>query len=1251
MSLCLGRRDGISSQIGIWASIDYTYDPGSGPLFTANACVGVALDTNDLGTLLPFGEVTLFANQAIISSPINIQPCARLVYESGQPLAITVSSLVDNEQPSTDTDAFWANILPSNSWQEGQDWGTPNLSALLAGAADQALAFLSNWDKFQQFMDSSICGNSAPCVLKEVSKLGPWLHHFGVLDQHYNFMPIGDIQAIPTHFQNGNVVPHLLNCAANVLTDAVGACSSSFPAPLFRYKPSGSSNDLLEFSITCEDKESGPGQIYGIGINLLKSLEIQLGQMLLTIETSDSSRHRIVPEGSSVEYLPGLNFQLLEVESTNLSPHFSIEMGYLSFCLSKADRKPLLDSFMLLNNLRLTTCMDFNFIPQAPMKLGVRLDLDDFGIALGGDGTNDGGNSLAAGVFGGDASNSAPVAPLFDIGLIKHADDPFEVDLAGKLERWFTINKQFGPVKIAQIGVRVQADGGDLDLTVLVDGEAEIAGLLAQVDDLSVTIPFLQNGKFTADKFGLWTYDMAGCAISYTGPGLKVAGALRKTELEDQAGKRYIEYQGLCTIGTPTITVSAIGAFGRVPSTNNDDYVTCFVIAAVDYPLGGIPEFFVTGLVGGLGVNRDLIIPTLNNVPESPFIRALEGFGDDPMGALDSIRTHLPAKRDSYWFAIGVKFTTYQVLETKGVLFIQISDGFTIGILGLSSMSLPSKEFNIGYVELAFLAYFDSKENVLWVEAGLTDASYLFDKNCRLTGGFALVSWFNRGEFLLSLGGYHPKFKAPSYYPTVQRLGLNWKPFSKLTVKGEAYFTVCSSAVMLGGALSATYKAGRLSASFDAGVNVLVVFDPFYYSFDINIGLAIRYKTRWKTFKASLGAGLEIEGPKMRGKARVELWFVSFTVKFGPSSARAFDPLPFAKFVNKHVLQLPEPEIKETLSQKFSAINFSGQVPYGMLRPEDGEERTGEFSKPWLVGSEFDLAHQHMFPADQHTFRVDNDALLSNKHHVDYALSDINIAPCGIDKRIGSKFQILIEKKESHLSVNPRREGISYMSLASNFPETIWSCKLDTQNRPKPSLEASENQPLFLSGTHMKFRSVSFPRGWESTILVEQSEACTMIHNLPFRKFNRPASSGGGRPFEDKGVGIRLIDDDFFKGMNDRRNKPVTIDDLVRLGERKDIQYENRARLDQLAKTTYPPTRSSGTTTTSQQFERLKQIRLTPADSTKTSHSNHLARTTNGSEFSAVNAGQQTPTTISEQEPTTIGLTYGTTQNTGRLLR
>ena len=172
------------------------------------------------------------------------------------------------------------------------------------------------------------------------------------------------------------------------------------------------------------------------------------------------------------------------------------------------------------------------------------------------------------------------------------------------------------------------------------------------------------------------------------------------------------------------------------------------------------------------------------------------------------------------------------------------------------------------------MAYYDSQQKLLWVEAQLTDASYLFDKNCRLTGGFALVSWMSKGEFLLSMGGYHPKFKAPSYYPEVPRLGFNWKPISKLTIKGGAYFTVCTSAVMLGGNLEASFKAGSLSASFKAGTNILVVFDPFYYSFDVYIGVSVRLKTWLGTLKGSLGADLEIEGPKMRGKG--ELNYVSF---------------------------------------------------------------------------------------------------------------------------------------------------------------------------------------------------------------------------------------------------------------------------------------------------------------------------------------------------------------------------------------
>ena len=550
------------------------------------------------------------------------------------------------------------------------------------------------------------------------------------------------------------------------------------------------------------------------------------------------------------------------------------------------------------------------------------------------------------------------------------------------------------------------------------------------------------------------------------------------------------------------MAISAIGALGRVPVSGSDDtYVTCFVIAAIDYPLGGIPEFFVTGLAGGLGLNRQLVLPDVSYVSSSPFMLALSGFGNDPMGALESIRTNLPAEWGSMWFAVGVKFTTYQVLETKAVLFVKRDDNFTIGILGMSSLSLPSKEFGIGYIELAFLAYYDSGENVLWVEAQLTDASYLFDKNCRLTGGFALVTWFSRGEFVLSLGGYHPKFKAPSHYPVVPRLGFNWKPISKLTVKGGAYFTVCTSAVMIGGGLEATFKAGSLSASFKAGVDVLIVFDPFFYSFRVYIGVSVRLKTWLGTLKASLGADLEIEGPTMRGKAKIEVAFISFTVKFGDWGCPEFNAVPFKTFLTKHVLQLPEDKHGENISSEHQEMFLSAMMPEGIIRSEDGEEQAGNASDPWLTLPEFEIVFDHIFPASSHTITFGAAAKpLDSRWRLPELkpFSGIKIAPCGVDSGINVSVDFSLIPIGG--SANIREEsGISSVTRGRHFPETIWTCTMEN-GRPKAKKSPSSSQPFFMSGASFLFRAKSIPNDWRNTVEMEQVKPCDFIHNLPLAK-------------------------------------------------------------------------------------------------------------------------------------------------------
>ena len=55
----------------------------------------------------------------------------------------------------------------------------------------------------------------------------------------------------------------------------------------------------------------------------------------------------------------------------------------------------------------------------------------------------------------------------------------------------------------------------------------------------------------------------------------------------------------------------------------------------------------------------------------------------------------------------------------------------------------------------------------------MSNDSYLFCRDARLTGGFAFYSWFKgeyAGDFVLSVGGYHPQFQR-GHYPAVDRVG------------------------------------------------------------------------------------------------------------------------------------------------------------------------------------------------------------------------------------------------------------------------------------------------------------------------------------------------------------------------------------------------------------------------------------------------------------------------------------------------
>jgi hypothetical protein len=404
--------------------------------------------------------------------------------------------------------------------------------------------------------------------------------------------------------------------------------------------------------------------------------------------------------------------------------------------------------------------------------------------------------------------------------------------------------------------------------------------------------------------------------------------------------------------------ISAYGGYAVVTDAQGD-FTSLFIYGALVAPIGGPPAFFVTGIGAGVGVNRHLILPAdLNDFPSYPLLQALDPNSAlaDPDTALTQLRTFFPPARGVFWFAAGVSFLSFALVEGIAVVAIEIGDGLDISLLGLARAALPTPAFPLAQIEVALEARFSSKDGVLWVQAQLTDNSFLLTKDCRLTGGFAYVMWFagdKAGQFVLTLGGYHPSFHRDGY-PVVPRLGYVWNVADILVIKGESYFALTSEAIMAGTKFEASMSVGPLWAYLRLGADGIVYFDPFRFSVDayaelgagvtIDIDLGFLGDVRI-TISVSLHADVLLEGPEFRGKATIDLDVTSATISFGDWSDRSTQALGWTDFEAKY--------IRSGGASPLTVMPGTGTLPPS---PDAGKKApTGGPDDPFLLLPEFTL--------------------------------------------------------------------------------------------------------------------------------------------------------------------------------------------------------------------------------------------------------------------------------------------------------
>jgi len=494
---------------------------------------------------------------------------------------------------------------------------------------------------------------------------------------------------------------------------------------------------------------------------------------------------------------------------------------------------------------------------------------------------------------------------------------------------WYKVQRSFGPIHLERIGLQYQHPSDEpAAIAFLLDASLSAAGLTLSLDGLSVGSPLT---KFEP-KFNL-----NGIGIDYRGSSaLEIGGALLK--VTDN------EYDGTAIIKTEELTLCAIGSY-----TELKGHPSLFIYAILDYPLGGPPFFFVTGLSAGFGYNRALRISPIETVAQFPLVEeAVQGTGQtgDLEAELRKLNQYIAPATGENFLAVGIKFTSFKMIDSFALLTVSFGNRFELDILGLSTLVVPTPEEGksvtpLAEVQMALKATFIPDEGFLGVRAQLTSNSYILSKNCHLTGGFAFYTWFSgkhADDFVQTLGGYHPNFKVPTHYPSVPRLGFNWQVDGSINIKGDAYYALCSHALMAGGHLQAVYQSGNLSASFNAGADFLISWKPYHYEAEIYVEIRASY-TYWLwlfgtcTIDVDVSANLSIWGPEFGGTATLHILCFYPQMSFGSSSSQQPQPIDWSTF---RASFLPKDEEICSVAVKDGLVRKVGndKSDFGVINPK-----------------------------------------------------------------------------------------------------------------------------------------------------------------------------------------------------------------------------------------------------------------------------------------------------------------------------
>jgi hypothetical protein len=652
--------------------------------------------------------------------------------------------------------------------------------------------------------------------------------------------------------------------------------------------------------------------------------------------------------------------------------------------------------------------------------------------------------------------------------------------LAKGSTRWFEANKAIGPITIRRVGLSYDAPRVGIKL----DAGFQLSVLSLSLEGLGLSYPI--NGFSTKPK-EIWErlkFHLDGASVAFSGGPLTIGGGLLK--VEDPKYPDRLQLDGFLLIRTEIFTINALGSYADMDGTPS-----FFVYAALQKELGGPAFFFVTGLALGLGINRALKLPAINEVHNFPLIKAATdpdylAKNLDLRSISQRLTEYISPLQGNFWLAAGVKFNSFGQIDSFAMLSVSFGTQLEIALLGLSRIRVPkllpgvpeNSVPAIACAEMAFKIAFSPASGVLSFEARLTENSFVLRSDFKLRGGFAFYSWFagaHEGDFVVSIGGYHPRFKPPAHYPKPDLVEFACKIGDCVAIRGFCYFALCPSAIMAGGGLSVVFQTGGIRAWFIAQADFLVQWKPLYYdiAISVSIGVALRIVIGVIRINLSveLSAALQLHGPPLGGIARVSLYIVTVEIEFGEAK------------------RVPPPLLWESNdSEKSFAKAFLPNPKVTTLTITDGllkESKQGEATLSFVASQKLAFSARTLVPATAVRFNgeppkdKEGKPLAPPQPKVNGRATELGVRSMG-----KSAFYCLIEVSltpSGDASADAAKYLNQYIEISlvtKSVPLALWGKPIADGDKSKPPAAKEQMVDDALVGIEIKTKAG--PRPWET---------------------------------------------------------------------------------------------------------------------------------------------------------------------------